>query len=66
MSTELILDDIITDHRERMVNIKKYYPFFKLCEVSFQNFKDGRYACLDMGYITLAVLRFFINEFRCK
>ena len=62
MSTELILDDIITDHRERMVNIKKYYPFFKLCEVSFQNFKDGRYACLDMGYITMAVLRYFLEE----
>ena len=62
MSTELILDDIITDHRERMVNIKKYYPFFRLCDVSFAAFKEGRYAMLDMGYITMAVLRYFLEE----
>ena len=62
MSTELILDDIITDHRERMLNIRKYYPFFKLCEVSFDSFKEGKYASLDMGYITMAVLRYFLEE----
>ena len=32
---ENMMGDIITDHRERMLNLKKYYPFFKLIDVSF-------------------------------
>ena len=54
--------DIISDHRERMLNLKKYYPFFKLTQISFSQFKDGRYEILDMGYILMAILRFFIEE----
>lgn len=62
MSEHIFLEDIITDHRERMINIKKYYPFFKLSEISFETYKEGKYAMLDMGYITMAVIRFFIEE----
>lgn len=63
MSEEYTLvRDIIYDHNERMLNIKKYYPFFKLKELSFSQYKDGRYEILDMGYIMMAVLRFFIEE----
>lgn len=57
-----MLNDIITDHRERMLNLKKYYPFFKLIDVSFSQFKEGRYEMLDMGYIVMGILRFFIEE----
>lgn len=55
-------NDIVAKHRERMLNLRKYYPFFKLTEVSFTQFKDGKYDCLDMGYIVMGVLRFFIEE----
>ena len=58
----ILVNDIITDHRERMLNLKKYYPFFKLSETSFSWFMDGKYDNLDMGYILMAVLRFFIEE----
>lgn len=54
--------DIIEEHSKRMKNLKKYYPYFKLAELSLGQYKDGKYADLDMGYITLAVLRFFIEE----
>ncbi|MBQ3666098.1 MAG: hypothetical protein II919_08345 [Lachnospiraceae bacterium] len=57
-----LIRDIVSGHNERMHNIKKYYPFFKLSEVSFGQYKDGRYEMLDMGYILMAVLRFFIEE----
>ncbi|MGN0379119.1 MAG: hypothetical protein ACI4EU_05985 [Butyrivibrio sp.] len=60
---QILVNDIVTQHRERMLNLKKYYPFFRLSEVSFSWFKDGEYADrLDMGYILMAVLRFFIEE----
>lgn len=63
MSEEYTLvRDIVCDHNERMLNIKKYYPFFKLSEVSFSQYKEGKYEVLDMGYILMAVLRFFIEE----
>lgn len=63
MAQENILhSDIILEHRARMLNLKKYYPFFKLTEISFDAFRQGRYAVLDMGYIVMAVLRFFIEE----
>lgn len=58
----ILVNDIITDHRERMLNLKKYYPFFKLSETSFSWFKEGECDNLDMGYILMAVLRFFIEE----
>ena len=44
---ENMTGDIISDHRERMLNLKKYYPFFRLIDTSFSNFKDGRYEILD-------------------
>lgn len=63
MPEEFVLTrDIIHDHNERMLNIRKYYPYFKLVETTFTMYKDGRYNQLDMGYIMMAVLRFFIEE----
>lgn len=59
---QLLYNDITADHRERMLNLKKYYPFFKLSEISFSWFMEGKYDNLDMGYILMAVLRFFIEE----
>lgn len=56
------INDIISEHKERMVNLKKYYPFFRLCDSSFLQFKEGRYNALDMGYVMMAVLRFFIEK----
>lgn len=56
------INDIVSEHRERMVNLKKYYPFFQLCDNSFALFKEGRYDALDMGYLLMAILRFFIEE----
>ena len=35
-----MIGEIITEHRERMLNLKKYYPFFKLIDTSFSQFKD--------------------------
>lgn len=58
----ILVNDIISDHRERMLNLKKYYPFFKLIDTSFAQFKDGKYENLDMGYLIMAILRFFIEE----
>lgn len=57
-----MLNDIVSAHKERILNLKKYYPFFKLTEISFSQFKDGKYAVLDMGYIVMGILRFFIEE----
>lgn len=62
MTREQIYKDIETGHTERMLNLKKYYPFFKLCDTSFTQFKGGKYAELDMAYIVMAILRFFIEE----
>lgn len=63
MAEEYILArDIIHDHSERMLNIKKYYPYFKLTDGAFTQFQGGKYQQLDMGYILMAVLRFFIEE----
>ncbi len=57
-----MLREIIEEHSERMKNMKKYYPYFRLAETSLSQYRDGQFACLDMGYITLAVIRFFIEE----
>lgn len=63
MSGEYVLKrDIIYDHNERMLNIRKYYPYFKLSEMSFRQYKEGQFENLDMGYILMAVLRFFIEK----
>ena len=58
----ILVRDIIHDHNERMLNIKKYYPYFKLTENAFTQFQGGKYSDLDMGYILMAVLRFFIEK----
>ena len=58
----VMINDIIAEHSARMQNLKKYYPFFVLNETTFTQYKEGKYAFLDMGYITMATLRFFINE----
>lgn len=57
-----MLSDIVSGHKERMINLKKYYPFFKLSDISFSQLEDGQYEVLDMGYILMSVLRFFIEE----
>lgn len=57
-----MLREIIEEHSDRIKNMKKYYPYFKLAELSLTQYRDGQFACLDMGYITLAVIRFFIEE----
>ncbi len=63
MTQEYILhNDITQEHRARMLNLKKYYPFFCLIQTNFDTFRGGQYASLDMGYIVMAVLRFFIEE----
>ena len=60
--THILIHDIIDGHEERMNNLKKFYPFFRLCDHSLSQFRDGRYEHIDMGYVTMAVLRFFIEE----
>lgn len=61
-NTYQMLHDIIDFHSDRMQNLRRYYPFFCLQNTAFHLFKEGKYAFLDMGYITLAVLRYFIEE----
>ena len=58
----VMINDIISEHNARIRNLKKYYPFFVLSETTFSQYKEGKYSYLDMGYITMASLRFFINE----
>lgn len=58
----IMIHDIMSEHKDRMLNLKKYYPFFVLCETTFSQYKDGKFIDLDMGYITMATLRYFINE----
>lgn len=58
----ILINDIVNNHRDRMENLRKYYPFFKLQENTLTQYKEGKYGELDMGYITMAVLRFFVEE----
>ncbi|MBQ4058436.1 MAG: hypothetical protein IJD40_05845 [Lachnospiraceae bacterium] len=58
----IMIHDIMSEHKDRMLNLKKYYPFFVLCETTFSQYKEGKFMDLDMGYITMATLRYFINE----
>lgn len=58
----VMINDIIEEHNARMQNLRKYYPFFVLAETTFAQYKEGRYAQLDMGYITMAVLRFLFRR----
>ena len=54
--------DIVNNHSTRMQYLKKYIPFFQLQQVSMTQFKEGKYAIVDMGYVTMALLRYFIEE----
>lgn len=56
------IDEIISEHNERMQNLKRYYPFFKIREISLDLFKEGKYNFIDMAYIVVATLRLFIEE----
>lgn len=56
------MDDIISNHSQRMKNLMKYYPFFKLWDNTLTQYKDGFYNDLDMPYIVLALIRFMIEE----
>lgn len=63
MRTNYILrNDIVNNHNDRMNYLKKYLPFFKLQETSLAQYKEGKYAVVDVGYITMALLRYFIEE----
>ena len=58
----VLIDDILRSEKERMLYLKKYYPFFVLHETTLSQYKDGRFQTLDMGYITMALLRYLIQE----
>ncbi len=58
----ILIDDILKNQTERMLYLKKYYPFFVLQETTLSQYKEGKYQDLDMGYITMALLRFLIQE----
>lgn len=57
-----MIQDVIDFNYERMQNLKKYYPFFKIKDSSLTQYKEGKYTDIDMGYVLMAVLRFFIEE----
>ncbi len=57
-----MIQEVIDFHYERMQNLKKYYPFFRIKDSSLTQYKEGKYADIDMGYVLMAVLRFFIEE----
>lgn len=57
-----MINDIIDNHNERMQNLMKYIPFFRLQDTAMNLYKEGKYAYLDLGYLTMAVIRFFIEE----
>ncbi len=56
------IEEVIDEHNERMQNLKKYYPFFRIREISLDLFMEGKYNFIDMGYIVMAILRLFIEE----
>ena len=55
MGTEshILIHDIIDEHEERMVNLKKFYPFFKLCDYSLSSFREGRYEPVSYTHLFL-------------
>ncbi len=61
MDETRLINDIVESHQERMQNLKRYYPFFRLMDIRFAQYKSGQYASVDMGYVVMAVLRFFIE-----
>ena len=61
MDNYVMLNDMLQNHADRMVYLKRYYPFFRLMETGFSQFKEGKYQALDMGYLVMALLRFLIE-----
>ncbi|MBR6173349.1 MAG: hypothetical protein IKQ49_09320 [Eubacterium sp.] len=57
-----LINEILHSEKERMLYLKKYYPFFVLSETSLAQYKDGQYREMDMGYILMALLRYLIEE----
>lgn len=55
-------NDIIKNHTERMLNLRKFYPFFSILQSGISAPSENGEKAIDMGYITLAVLRYLINE----
>ena len=52
MRTEspILIHDIIDEHEERMVNLKKFYPFFRLCDIhnNADIFLNGNAQCFPV------------------
>ena len=60
MDNYILMNDMVQAHEERMMHLKRYYPFFRLMDSGLSQYRDGAYERLDMSYIVLAVLRFFM------
>lgn len=58
----MLRSDIVENHKMRIAYLKKYLPFFRLQDVNLTQFKDGKYAMIDMGYIMMALLRYLMEE----
>ena len=43
----IMIHDILSEHKDRMLNLKKYYPFFVLCDTTFSQYKEGKYSNLE-------------------
>lgn len=61
MDETRLINDVVESHQERMAHLKRYYPFFRLMDLRFTQYRSGQYASVDMGYVVMAVLRFFIE-----
>ena len=61
MDETRLINDIVANHQERMQNLRRFYPFFRLMDLRLTQYKSGQYASVDMGYVVMAVLRFFIE-----
>ncbi len=62
MEKYILTNDIIKNHTERMLNLRKFYPFFSILQSGISAPSESGDVAIDMGYITLAVLRYLINE----
>ena len=58
------MNDMVQAHEERMMHLKRYYPFFRLMDSGLSQYRDGAYERLDMSYIVLAVLLSLIHIFQ--
>ncbi len=60
--THILIHDITREHEARMLHLRRYYPFFELFRLSLNQYAEGHCRMLDMGYMTMAVLRWLIEE----